>query len=172
MCCAGLVHLMHALETWPPGECNPNEGGAASRHVRLNLELKLGACCRDLACVPVVPSLIFPGIAANTSQMLGPLPSVALAPSICTGLQHCDGTLQHDVEVASSRQVLSSAGFACLCQDVSCSMCAAWNGIALQELCRRQGQCSNYCAHLWSRSCIAQPERGVPLSTAWTESRT
>ena len=33
--------------------------------------------------VPVEPSLILPGVSAKMSQMLGPLPSVAFAPSIC-----------------------------------------------------------------------------------------
>ena len=40
---------------------------------------------------PVEPSLILPGVSANTSQMLGPLPSVAFAPSTC---RRCGNTLK------------------------------------------------------------------------------
>ena len=54
-------------------------------------------------CVPVEPSLIFPGMAANASQMLGPLPSVAFAPSICEARWLCDISLQQDTQVYRSQ---------------------------------------------------------------------
>ena len=61
------------------------------------------------------PSLILPGMAANMSQMLDPLPSVAFAPSICSERQRTVGEVSRSwvrviAQTEASREILIISG--------------------------------------------------------------
>ena len=66
---------------------------------------------------PVEPSLILPGVSANTSQMLAPLPSVAFAPSICRRRGNTLKVLQMLQQLLHTKSL--QLWTLCLCHDLA-----------------------------------------------------